>query len=112
MIMAAGREGYSEIERHNIAGSPVIVYKVGSGRIIRLSCLRGGDAASLFVRSDASKMIPIEWGNTIAEYYEADDQQEADALVWSSEDGKTLFCLTAYEEKEVLIKMAESVVEK
>ncbi len=105
-------EGYSDIERHDIAGSPVIVYKVGSGRIIRLSGLRGGDAASLFVRSDDTKMTPIEWGNTIAEYYEADDQQKAEALVWSSEDGKTWFCLTAYEEKEVLIKMTESVVEK
>lgn len=105
-------EGYSEIESHILAGSSITVYRSESGKIIQFSYSYGEDSTSLFVKSNYSKIIPIELGNVVAEYYVAENQSDANALAWMSEDGETMFCLTAYEPKEVLVKMAESVTKK
>ena len=59
-----------------------------------------------------SKIITIELGSTVAEYYEAEEQSDANALTWMSEDGEIMFCITAFEPKEVLVKIAESVTKK
>lgn len=105
-------DGYSEIESHILAGSMITVYKSETGRIIQFSYSQGGDATSLFVKSNYSKIIQIELGNVIAEYYVAENQSDANALTWMSEDGEIMFCITAFEPKEVLVKMAESVTKK
>lgn len=102
-------EGYSEIESYILAGSSIAVYRNETGQIIQFSYSRGGDATSLFVKSDYSKIIPTELGNVLAEYYEAKNHSDANALVWISEDGEIMFCITAFEHKEVLVKMAENV---
>lgn len=105
-------EGYSETESHILAGSSITVYKNKAGRIIQFSYSQGGDATSLFVQSNYSKIITIELENVVAEYYEAEEQSDANALAWMSEDGEIMFCITAFEPKEVLVKMAESVTKK
>lgn len=73
-------EGYSETESHILAGSSITIYKNESGRIIQFSYSQGGDATSLFVKSNYSKIITIELGSTVAEYYEAEEQSDANAL--------------------------------
>lgn len=105
-------EGYSETESHILAGSSITIYKNEGGRIIQFSYSQGGDATSLFVKSNYSKIITIELGSTVAEYYEAEEQSDANALTWMSEDGEIMFCITAFEPKEVLVKIAESVTKK
>ena len=45
-------EGYSETESHILAGSSITIYKNESGRIIQFSYSQGGDATSLFVKSN------------------------------------------------------------
>lgn len=105
-------EGYSETESHILAGSLTTIYKNETGRIIQFSYSQGGDATSLFVKSNYSKIITIELGSIVAEYYEAEEQSDANALTWMSEDGEIMFCITAFEPKEVLVKMAESVTKK
>lgn len=45
-------DGYSEIESHILAGSMITVYKSETGRIIQFSYSQGGDATSLFVKSN------------------------------------------------------------
>lgn len=105
-------EGYSEKESHILAGSSITMYTSESGQIIQFSYSQGGDATSLFVKSNYSKILPIELENVVAEYYEAENQGDANALTWTSADGKIMFCITAFEPKEALVKMAESVTKK
>lgn len=105
-------EGYSETESHILAGSSITVYRNETGRIIQFSYSQGGDATSLFVKSNYSKIITIELESMVAEYYEAEEQGDANALTWMSEDGEIMFCITAFEPKEVLVEMAESVTKK
>lgn len=105
-------EGYSETESLILAGSSITVYKNETGRIIQFSYSQGGDATSLFVKSNYSKIITIELESIVVEYYEAEEQSDANALAWMSEDGEIMFCITAFEPKEVLVKMAENVTKK
>lgn len=105
-------EGYLEVENHTLAGSSIAIYRGDPNQIIQFSYSQGKDATSLFVTSDYSKITTIELKNTVADFYEAEDKSVANALTWMSEDGEFLFCITAYEPKDVLIKMAESVSKK
>ena len=105
-------EGYLETESHILAGSFITVYRCESGQIIQFSYSQSEDATSLFVKTNYSKIIPINLGNVVADYYQAEDESEANALAWMSEDGETMFCITAYEPKDVLAKMAGSVTKK
>lgn len=102
-------EGYFELENHALAGSTIVIYESEAGQIIQFSYSQGEDATSLFIKSNYSSIFPIKLENVVADYYEAEDQSEANALVWMSEDGEIMFCITAYEPKDVLAKMAESV---
>ena len=79
-------EGYSETESLILAGSSITVYKNETGRIIQFSYSQGGDATSLFVKSNYSKIITIELESIVVEYYEAEEQSDANALAWMSED--------------------------
>ena len=105
-------EGYLETESHILAGSSITMYKSETGQLIQFSYSQGGDAASLFVKSNYSKIITVELEDIVAEYYESEKQSDANVLTWMSEDGEIMLCITAFEPKEVLVKMAESVTKK
>lgn len=105
-------EGYLKAEDHTLAGSSITTYKDGSGQIIQFLYSQGGDATSLFVASSHSKITTVKLENIVADFYEAEDESTSNALTWMSDDGEFMFCITAYESKDVLIKMAESVSKK
>lgn len=104
--------GYSKLDYYELASSTVTLYTDQSGHLIQFSYAKGEDATSLFVQPDCAKLNTITLGNIQADFYEAHDPEHASVLVWRSENNEYLFCISAFEPKDTIVQMAESMVKK
>lgn len=48
-------------------------------------------------------------GETQADFYQATEADSANALVWLSEEGEMIFCISAPLQEETMIQIAEGV---
>lgn len=102
-------DGYQETIRQDEDGLTVRGYVNEDDRMIHFMCSQGSDATSLFLVSDSAVALKTQVGGLPADYYQEPESDAASALVWMSEDGETMFCITAALPEEALVRMAESV---
>lgn len=87
-------------------------YTDDSGQRIIFSCLKGDDAASLFVTSDYTEVQSTQVGDICADFYQADGEASSNMLVWSSAENNLVFYIMADIPESTMIKMAEGVQKK
>ena len=77
--------------------------------VLIFSCLRGDDAASLFITSDYAETRSIQIGNICADFYQANEESSSNMLVWTSEEDDLAFCIMANLPDDTMIKLVEGV---
>lgn len=102
-------DGYEETEVQSAGGTSIRSYSNSSGQVIRFMYSAGADATSLFLLSDQMTTEEVVVGTQKADFYKDADPQNANALVWQSESGDILYCITAPLPKSDMVKIAESV---
>lgn len=102
-------EGYEETKVQSAGGTSSKTYINRAGQVIHFMYSQGADATSLFVVSDQMTMEQVLVGTQEAEFYLDDDPQNANVLVWQSEDGDILFCISAPLPRDEMVKIAESI---
>jgi len=105
-------EGFSLQKEQNLDGGTYLTYTDDSGQRIIFSCLKGDDAASLFVTSDYTEAQSTQVGDICADFYQADGEASSNMLVWSSAENDLVFYLMADIPESTMIKMAEGVQKK
>lgn len=105
-------EGYEETKTQSAEGTSIKTYSNSDGQVIRFMCSLGADATSLFVVSDEMAMENVFVGMREADFYRDADPQNANILVWQSEEGNALFCISASLPKDEMVKIAESIESK
>ena len=102
-------EGFSLQKEQNLDGGTYLTYTDDSGQRIIFSCLKGDDAASLFVTSDYTEVQSTQVGDICADFYQADGEASSNMLVWSSAENDLVFYIMADVPESTMIKMAEGV---
>lgn len=104
-------EGFEETKAQSAGGTSFRTYSNSNGQAIHFMYSPGADATSLFVVSDQMTMEKVSVGTQEAEFYLDDDPQNANVLVWQSEDGDILLCISAPLPRDEMVKIAESITE-
>lgn len=73
-------EGFSLQKEQNLDGGTYLTYTDDSGQRIIFSCLKGDDAASLFVTSDYTEVQSTQVGDICADFYQADGEASSICL--------------------------------
>ena len=102
-------DGYEETEAQSAGGTSIRIYSNSGGQVIHFMYSAGADATSLFLLSDQITTEEVVVGAQKADFYKDADPQKANALVWQSEFGDILYCITATLPKSDMVKIAESV---
>lgn len=101
-------DGYEEIKVQSAGGTSIRTYSSSDGQVIHFMYSLGADATSLFLVSDQMTAEKVIVGTQEADFYQDADPQNANALVWQSESGDILFCISASLPRDELVKIAES----
>lgn len=102
-------DGYEETKVQSVGGTSSRIYSNGDGQMIHFMCSSGADATSLFLVSDNMTTEKVIVGTQEVDFYLDADPQNANALVWQSEDGSILFCISASLTEDEMVKIAESI---
>jgi hypothetical protein len=100
-------DGFSMLKCNVAPEKTHIIYENDSGMRLTFLSLKEADALSMFLSSDYKEMHSVQMGNTLADFYQATQALDANALVWAEDD--MCFCITGAFPEETLIKIAESV---
>ena len=102
-------DGFEETNVQSAGGTSMRTYSNSDGRVIHFMYSAGADATSLFVISDQMTAEEVAVGTQKADFYWDADPQNANALVWQSESGDILFCISAALPESEMVKIAESI---
>lgn len=105
-------EGYEETKAQSVGGTSTKTYSNSDGQAIHFMYSPGADATSLFVVSDQMTMEKVSVGTQGADFYQDADPEKANVLVWHSESGDILFCISAPLPRDEMVKIAESIEPK
>ena len=86
------------------------IYANAEDQMISFMCSQGTDAMGLFIGGDSEPVREVMVGETLADFYKATEADSANALIWLSEDGEMIFCISAPLPEETMIQIAESAV--
>lgn len=100
-------EGFSMLKCNVTPEETHIIYENDSGVRLTFLFLREADALSMFLSSDYEETHSVQLGNTSAEFYQATQDSDANALVWIEDD--MCFCITGAFPEETLLKVAKNV---
>lgn len=102
-------DGYEEMKVQSVGGTSSRIYSNGDGQMIHFMCSSGADATSLFLVSENMTTEKVIVGTQEADFYLDADPQNANVLVWQSEDRSILFCISASLPRDEMVKIAESI---
>ena len=105
-------EGYEETKAQSAGGTSTKTYSNRDGQAIHFMYSAGADATSLFVVSESMTTVKVIVGTQEADFYQDADPENANVLVWHSESGDILFCISAPLPRDEIIKIAESIEPK
>lgn len=87
----------------------MMVYTDSDGRMVSFLYSQGADAVSLFLIPEDAVVQTVSVNGQDADFYLESDSESANALVWLSASGDTIYCLTAPLPASTLIQIAESI---
>lgn len=102
-------EGYEKAKESISEAGSFCVYQNEKGEMISFICSQGTDATALFLISDDITAQKVSVGDLPADFYPASNGETSNALVWLSETGDTVFCITTPLSQQTLIQIAERV---
>ena len=102
-------EGFEKQKQTITDTTSMMVYTDSDGRMISFIYSRGADATSLFLLPQDAEMQTVSVNGQDADFYLESDPESANALVWLSASGDTIYCLTAPLPASTLIQIAESI---
>ena len=102
-------DGYEETKVQSAGGISSRTYSNNEGQVIYFIYSPGADATSLFLVSDNMTAEKVTVGTQEADFYRDADPQNANVLVWYSESGDILLCLSASLPRSDMVKIAESI---
>lgn len=102
-------EGYEETKAQSAGGTSTKTYSNSDGQAIHFMYSAGADATSLFVVSDNMTAVKVIVGTQEADFYQDADPENANVLVWHSESGEVLFCISAPLPRDEMVRIAESI---
>lgn len=102
-------EGYEETKAQSAGGTSTKTYSNRDGQAIHFMYSAGADATSLFVVSESMTTVKVIVGTQEADFYQDADPENANVLVWHSESGEVLFCISAPLPRDEMVRIAESI---
>lgn len=102
-------EGYEETGQTVLPVLKNVVYTNADGQRISFSCTYGENGGDTVYIDDYGSVSTVQVGNVRADFYQASQEGEGNALVWQSNADDVLFCMISPLPKDVLVKIAESV---
>ena len=102
-------EGFALHAENHSGKDTFLVYTNGKDDMISFMAIHGSESVGLFITSDYESVTPTMVGDVPGDYYQAEDPENANGLVWQSKNQDIIFCITAPLPKETLVKIAESV---
>lgn len=105
-------EGYSFHHRSDMTGRANVIYANESGNIISLTYTTDLNTASLdiFLMDDYSASARVEIGSIIADLYITSNADSSNIIAWENSEENALFVISAVEDPNTLVKLAENVV--
>ena len=105
-------EGYEKTNESFSETGSFLIYQNNQGDMISFICSQGTDATALFLVTDDTTPKRVSVGDLPADFYPAANGEISNGLVWVSESGDMVFCITAPLSEQTLIQIAENIVEK
>lgn len=102
-------EGYEETKQTVLPVLKNVVYTNADGQMISFSCTYGENGGDTVYIDDYCCVSTVRVGTVQAEFYQASQEGEGNALVWQSDGGDVLFSIISPLPEDVLLKIAESV---
>lgn len=102
-------EGYEETKAQSASGTSTKTYSNSDGQAIHFMYSAGADATSLFVVSESMTTVKVIVGTQEADFCQDADPENANVLVWHSESGEVLFCISAPLPRDEMVRIAESI---
>lgn len=102
-------EGYEETEQTVLPTLKNVVYTNAGGQSISFSCTYGENGGDTVYIDDYRCVSTVQVGQVQADFYQAYQAGEGNALVWQSDTDDVLFCVISSLPEDVLVKIAESV---
>lgn len=102
-------DGYNELQVINSKDGKTYLYVNDAGNILQFAYAYGGRADNLFVKTESYAQFEGTVKGISADIYITSNKNEANVIIWQDPDAKTLLCIHAKAEKELLIAFAESV---
>lgn len=105
-------EGYSFHHRRDMTGRADVIYVNESGNIISLTYTTDLSNTSLdiFLMDDYSVSTKVEIGSVIADLYITSNAGSSNVIAWEDPEENALFVISAVEDSDTLIKLAENVI--
>lgn len=105
-------EGYSFHHRRDMTGRADVIYVNESGNIISLTYTTDLSNTSLdiFLMDDYSVSTKVKIGSVIADLYITSNAGSSNVIAWEDSDENALFVISAVEDSDTLIKLAENVI--
>ena len=103
-------EGYEEVERYENKSEIMIVYSNSEGKLLDLFYMDSSSNAHMFLNQTDAEKATVS-GNS-ADFYESEDEEVSNDLVWIDEENGMLFSVSGFFSKEELIRIAESIQER
>lgn len=102
-------EGYEDTEQTVLPVLKNVVYKNADGQSISFSCTYGENGGDTVYIADYCCVSTVQVGTVQAEFYQAAQAGEGNALVWQSDGKDVLFCIISSLPEDILVKIAKSV---
>lgn len=102
-------EGYVETKQTVLPVLKNVDYTNAGGQKISFSCTYGEHGGDTVYIVDYRCVSAVQVGQAQADFYQASQAGESNALVWRSDGEDVLFCVIAPLPEDVLVKIAESV---
>ena len=103
-------EGFVEFTRDEIPGKTTVYYaNYNTNQIMFFVYSHRKDDGDFFIKSNDYSSNSVLVNTTTGIFYESNDSNQANALVWSDPNTNTWFCLSAFLDESNIIHMAEKI---
>ena len=102
-------EGYRELTVIDQADGQTYIYFNESGLLLQFVYSLGEREESLFIKTEGFTQTTVSVNGITADFYLTANEKETNAIIWHNPKTGVLFQIYAKEDKDILIKLAESV---
>ena len=102
-------DGYSEIGRADNGLKQSIVYANENGDMIKYQQIYSAGSYDLFVSAKNAEISTVKIGEVAATLLIYPNGDTANVIIWTSDAGQ-LFQISSYEDKDILLRIAKSIM--